>query len=69
MANLANRDLFNELFDFRRDFDQMFNRFFNWRLPQEEDVQSFPRLLAQPVAIETWRRAPSGFAARREHLP
>lgn len=27
MANLANRDLFNELFDFRRDFDQIFNRF------------------------------------------
>lgn len=27
MANLASRDPFNELFDFRRDFDHIFNRF------------------------------------------
>jgi len=27
MANVANRDPFGELFDFRRDFDHIFNRF------------------------------------------
>jgi len=26
------------LVDFRRDFDQTFNRFFNWRVPQEEQA-------------------------------
>ena len=30
--------LFHELADFRRDFDQMFNRFFNLRSPQEEQT-------------------------------
>jgi len=25
-----------DLFDFRRDFDEVFNRFLNWRSPQEE---------------------------------
>lgn len=30
--------LFHELADFRRDFDQMFSRFFNLRSPQEEQT-------------------------------
>jgi len=37
MANLIPRDnFFQDLFDFRRDFDQIFNRFLNWPTTQEE---------------------------------
>ena len=37
MRSLVPRNtLFNELADFRRDFDQMFTRFFNLRSPHEE---------------------------------
>jgi HSP20 family protein len=39
MRTLVPRNtLFHELADFRRDFDQMFNRFFNLRSPQEEQA-------------------------------
>lgn len=39
MRTLVPRNtLFHELADFRRDFDQMFNRFFNLRSPQEEQT-------------------------------
>jgi len=37
MTNLVPRDsLFQDLFDFRRDFDQIFNRFLSWPSTQEE---------------------------------
>lgn len=37
MASLIPRDnFFQDLFDFRRDFDQIFNRFLNWPSAQEE---------------------------------
>jgi HSP20 family protein len=39
MRTLVPRNpLFREMTDFRREFDQMFNRFFNWRSPQEEQA-------------------------------
>ena len=39
MTTLVPRNpLFRDLVDFRRDFDQMFGRFLNWRLPQEEQT-------------------------------
>ena len=39
MRTLVPRNaLFHEIADFRRDFDQMFNRFFNLRSPQEEQT-------------------------------
>jgi HSP20 family protein len=39
MRSLVPRNtLFNELADFRRDFDQMFTRFFNLRSPHEEQT-------------------------------
>ena len=37
-ALVPRNTLFHELADFRRDFDQMFNRFFNLRSPQEEQT-------------------------------
>lgn len=37
-ALVPRNTLFHELADFRRDFDQMFNRFFNLRSPQEEQA-------------------------------
>src|SRR5438309_10989483 len=37
MTNLVPRDsIFQDLFDFRRDFDQIFNRFLSWPSTQEE---------------------------------
>src|SRR5437879_13928137 len=37
MTNLVPRySLFQDLFDFRRDFDQIFNRFLSWPSTQEE---------------------------------
>jgi HSP20 family protein len=37
MSNLVPRDsLFQDLFDFRRDFDQIFNRFLSWPSAREE---------------------------------
>lgn len=39
MRTLVPRNpLFREMVDFRRDFDQMFNRFFNWSPGQEENA-------------------------------
>ena len=35
-ALVPRNPLFHDLADFRREFDQMFNRFWNWRSPQEE---------------------------------
>jgi HSP20 family protein len=41
MANLAARDpFFQELFDFRRDFDRVFNRFLSWPSGRHEDRSS-----------------------------
>ena len=37
-ALVPRNTLFHELADFRRDFDQMFNRFFSLRSPQEEQT-------------------------------
>ena len=37
-ALVPRNTLFHELANFRRDFDQMFNRFFNLRSPQEEQA-------------------------------
>ncbi len=39
MTTLIPRNpIFREFVDFRRDFDQMFNRLLNWRSPQEEQI-------------------------------
>jgi len=39
MQTLVPRNpLFREFFDLRRDFDQVFNRFLNWRSPHEEQT-------------------------------
>jgi HSP20 family protein len=35
-ALVPRNPLSREIVDFRREFDQMLNRFFNWRTPQEE---------------------------------
>ena len=41
MANLIPRDnFFQDLFDFRRDFDQIFNRFLSWPSAQEENTMT-----------------------------
>lgn len=41
MRSLIPRDsLFQDLFDFRRDFDQIFNRFLNWPSAQEESAMT-----------------------------
>ncbi len=41
MRSLIPRDnFFQDLFDFRRDFDQMFNRFLSWPLAQEEPTMT-----------------------------
>jgi len=39
MRNIVPRNpVFHEMADFRREFEQIFNRFFNWRAPQEEQL-------------------------------
>jgi HSP20 family protein len=39
MTSLISRDnFFQDLFDFRRDFDQIFNRFLSWPSAQEEST-------------------------------
>lgn len=39
MTNLVPRDsFFQDLCDFRRDFDQIFNRFLSWPSAREENV-------------------------------
>jgi HSP20 family protein len=41
MRSLIPRDhFFQDLFDFRRDFDQMFNRFLSWPSAQEEPTMT-----------------------------
>ena len=41
MTNLIPRDnFFQDLFDFRRDFDQIFNRFLSWPSAQEESAMT-----------------------------
>jgi HSP20 family protein len=41
MTHLIPRNnLFQDLFDFRRDFDQIFNRFLSWPLAQEEPAMT-----------------------------
>ena len=41
MTKLIPRDnFFQDLFDFRRDFDQIFNRFLSWPSAQEEDAMT-----------------------------
>jgi HSP20 family protein len=41
MRSLIPRDnFFQDLFDFRRDFDQMFNRFLSWPSAQEEPAMT-----------------------------
>ncbi len=41
MRSLIPRDsLFQDLFDFRRDFDQIFNRFLSWPSAQEESTMT-----------------------------
>ena len=41
MSSLIPRDnFFQDLFDFRRDFDQIFNRFLNWPSAQEESAMT-----------------------------
>jgi HSP20 family protein len=41
MTNLIPRDnFFQDLFDFRRDFDQIFNRFLSWPSAQEEPTMA-----------------------------
>jgi HSP20 family protein len=42
MSNLVPREHFmHDLFDFRRDFEQMFNRFLSWPSTQEEQSLNF----------------------------
>src|SRR5207249_12241647 len=41
MTSLIPRDnFFQDLFDFRRDFDQIFNRFLSWPSVQEENTMT-----------------------------
>jgi HSP20 family protein len=41
MTSLISRDnFFQDLFDFRRDFDQIFNRFLSWPSAQEETTMT-----------------------------
>lgn len=55
MANLASRDLFHELFDFRRDFDQMFSRLLgSW--PGRSTLRTAPDATASALlpAVNTY---------------
>jgi HSP20 family protein len=58
MANLANREhLFQDLFDFRRDFDQMFNRMLTGRRGQQDVERRQRGDISMPVftpAIEAY---------------
>jgi HSP20 family protein len=52
MANLVKREhVFNELFDFRRSFDHLFNRFLSNSAPAEE---STAKLIFAVPPIEAW---------------
>jgi HSP20 family protein len=50
MTHLIPRDnFFQDLFDFRRDFDQIFNRFLSWPSAQEESVVTTTALFTPPM--------------------
>src|SRR5881397_2283828 len=50
MTNLVPRDsLFQDLFDFRRDFDQIFNRFLSWPSAQEEPTMTTTAVFTPPM--------------------
>ena len=51
MANLARRDMLDELFDFRRTFDHIFNRFLT--VPGAPDDRA-ARVFAEVPPIEAW---------------
>lgn len=55
MANLSHREnLFQDLFDFRHDFDQMFNRFLTGRPGQSDQGRREPRMLSFAPAVESY---------------
>lgn len=55
MANLSRRDnLFRDLFDFRRDFDQMFNRFLTGSPGQSDQGRHESRMLSFAPAVESY---------------
>lgn len=55
MANLSRREnLFQDLFDFRRDFDQMFNRFLTGSPGQSDQGRHESRMLSFAPAIESY---------------
>src|SRR5437879_8643728 len=50
MTNLIPRDhFFQDLFDFRRDFDQIFNRFLSWPSAQEEPTMTTTAVFTPPM--------------------
>src|ERR1051325_4298974 len=50
MTHLIPRDnFFQDLFEFRRDFDQIFNRFLSWPSAQEESVVTTTALFTPPM--------------------
>ena len=59
MTNLVPRDsFFQDLFDIRRDFDQIFNRFLSWPSTQEEAHLSRDSLpLSNPSSTKTTKNS------------
>lgn len=51
MSNLAKREMFDELFDFRRNFNHIFHRFLSGAGPSEDRVA---RTFAEVPPIEAW---------------
>lgn len=51
MANLERRQVFDDLFDFRRNFDHMFNRFLTGSGTSDERAS---RMLVTVPPIEAW---------------
>ncbi len=55
MANLSRRDnLFQDLFDFRRDFDHMFNRFLTGSSGQSNQGRHESKMLSFAPAVESY---------------
>lgn len=55
MANLSRREnLFQDLFDFRRDFDQMFNRFLTGSPGQPNQGRHESKMLSFAPAVESY---------------
>jgi len=55
MANLSRRgNLFQDLFDFRRDFDQMFNRFLTGSQGRGSEGQDESRMMSFAPAVESY---------------